>query len=72
MRPDSFLHPETSLRIFDRKAAEIREIEPDVVVTTCPSCELQFRHGLARNGIKCDVRNIVEVMERYYMENEVN
>ena len=68
----SFLHPEISLKIFDRKAAEIREIEPDVVVTTCPSCELQFRHGLARNGIKCDVRNIVEVMEQYYMENEVD
>ena len=68
----SFLHPEISLKIFDRKAAEIREIEPDVVVTTCPSCELQFRHGFARNGIKCDVRNIVEVMEQYYLENEVN
>ncbi len=68
----SFLHPEISLKIFDRKAAEIQEIEPDVVVTTCPSCELQFRHGLARNGIKCDVMNIVEVMERYYMENEVD
>jgi len=68
----SFLHPEISLKIFDRKAAEIREINPDVVVTTCPSCELQFRHGLARNGIKCDVRNIVEVMGRYYLENEVD
>ncbi len=61
----SFLHPEISLKIFDRKAAEIREIEPDLVVTTCPSCELQFRHGLAKNGIECDVRNIVEVVERY-------
>ena len=68
----SFLHPEISLKIFDQKAAEIREIEPDVVVTTCPSCELQFRHGLARNGIKCDVRNIVEVMGWYYLGNEVD
>ncbi|RZN36326.1 MAG: FAD-binding oxidoreductase [Methanosarcinales archaeon] len=66
----SFMHPEISLKIFDRKAAEIREIAPDVVVTTCPSCELQFKHGLARNGIKCDVRNIVEVVGRYYMEND--
>ncbi|HIE30786.1 MAG TPA: FAD-binding oxidoreductase, partial [Methanosarcinales archaeon] len=68
----SFLHPEISLRIFDRKAAEIREIKPDVVVTTCPSCELQFKHGLARKGLECDVRNIVEMVERYYSENAVD
>ncbi|MEA1865528.1 MAG: FAD-binding and (Fe-S)-binding domain-containing protein [Euryarchaeota archaeon] len=62
----SFLHSGSSDMIFDRKIEEIRRIDPDVVITTCPSCELQFRHGLARNDLRCDVMNIVEVVDRYY------
>ncbi|MEA1895990.1 MAG: FAD-binding and (Fe-S)-binding domain-containing protein [Euryarchaeota archaeon] len=67
----SFLHSDLSMRIFKRKLDDIRKIDPDVVVTTCPSCELQFRHGLERNGVDCDVRNIVEILDRYYDENRV-
>ncbi|RLG22185.1 hypothetical protein DRN77_06455, partial [Methanosarcinales archaeon] len=60
-----FLHSDISDRIFERKLADIRKINPDVVVTTCPSCELQFRRKLAKNKIDCDVRNIVEIVDRY-------
>ena len=60
------LHSDLSERIFDRKAEAIREIDPDTIITTCPSCELQFRHNLAKRGITCDVRNIVEVVDQYY------
>ena len=60
------LHSDLSERIFDRKAEAILEIDPDTIVTTCPSCELQFRHNLAKRGITCEVRNIVEVVDRYY------
>lgn len=67
----SFLHSDLSMRIFERKLDNIRKIDPDVVVTTCPSCELQFRHGLSRNGVDCEVRNIVEILDRYYDENRV-
>ncbi|MEA3282201.1 MAG: FAD-binding and (Fe-S)-binding domain-containing protein [Euryarchaeota archaeon] len=67
----SFLHSDLSMRIFKRKLDDIRKIDPDVVVTTCPSCELQFRHGLDKNGVDCEVRNIVEILDRYYDENRV-
>jgi len=59
------------MRIFERKLDDIRKIDPDVVVTSCPSCELQFRHGLFQNGVDCEVRNIVEILDRYYAENRV-
>jgi len=67
----SFSHSDLSMRIFERKLDDIRKIDPDVVVTSCPSCELQFRHGLFQNGVDCEVRNIVEILDRYYAENRV-
>ncbi|HIE30821.1 MAG TPA: hypothetical protein EYP67_00345 [Methanosarcinales archaeon] len=58
--------PEISHRIFDRKGGlEIREIKPDVVVTNLSELRTSVQARACEKGLECDIRNIVELVERY-------
>lgn len=53
--------PDFSLRILDAKMEEIRRLQPDVVVTLNPGCELQMRLGLQRSrttGVRVEALSV--------------
>lgn len=64
-----FMHPVESDAIFDLKLESLKRINPDVIVTTCPSCQEQLKWEVKKNGLGCRVVNIVELMDMYYDEN---
>ena len=65
-----FMHPVESDAIFDLKLGSLKKIKPDVIVTTCPSCQEQLKWEVKKNGLECRVVNIVELMDMYYEINE--
>ena len=65
-----FMHPVESDAIFDLKLESLKRIAPDVIVTTCPSCQEQLKWEIKKNGLECEVLNIVELMDMYYEVNE--
>ena len=41
------------MKIFDRKKAAVRKANPDIVLTNCPTCILQFQDGLKSRRAAC-------------------
>lgn len=60
-------HYELSMRILDRKIADIRNANVEVVATGNPGCMLQIAHGLRRAGLAgTKVMHPVELLEQAY------
>ncbi len=63
----NIFHYENSMKIFQRKKRAVEKINPDLILTNCPTCILQFRDGLKSNEIAC---HSVELISRLCVENE--
>lgn len=59
----SVYHYDVSKEIADKKAQSIGETHADVVATGCPGCMIQLTDSLSRNGIKNEVKHIIELLE---------
>jgi FAD/FMN-containing dehydrogenase/Fe-S oxidoreductase len=46
-------HYDNSMKIFARKKKAVEKINPDLVLTNCPTCILQFVDGLKSKQIAC-------------------
>lgn len=55
---------ETSRRILERKLANVRDTEADVLVTANPGCHLQLAWGVRELGMKQPVWHVVELFGR--------
>ena len=55
-------HYNTSMGILDKKISAIKETGAKVVTTSCPSCAMQIRHGLAKQGLPIPVIHPVELL----------
>jgi glycolate oxidase iron-sulfur subunit len=53
-----------SMQILDRKVENIKKTGADIVVTTCPACNIQLAHGLRRHGLLCEVLDLAELIDR--------
>ncbi len=51
-----------SMKILKRKMENVRKSQADVLVTSCPGCYLQLRHGAKKNGLALEVRYLTEVL----------
>lgn len=58
----SFYHYDTSMAILDKKIYSIKETGAEVVATFCPSCIMQIRHGLQKNGQAVMVAHPAEIL----------
>lgn len=58
----SLYHYNTSMGILDKKISSINETGAEVVTTCCPSCIMQIRHGLLKNGKNITVAHPVEII----------
>jgi glycolate oxidase iron-sulfur subunit len=53
-----------SMRILDRKVENIKKTGAEIVVTTCPACNIQLAHGVRRHGLGCEVLDVAELIDR--------
>jgi len=53
-----------SMQVLDRKVGNIKKTGADIVVTTCPACNIQLAHGLRRHGLGCEVLDLAELIDR--------
>ncbi len=53
-----------SLKIFGRKIQDIEETGADLVATACSGCLLQLMDGLHQQGLKKEVRHLVEMVDQ--------
>jgi len=63
----NIFHYENSMKIFQRKKWAVEKINPDLILTNCPTCILQFRDGLKSKEIAC---HSVELISRLCVEND--
>jgi glycolate oxidase iron-sulfur subunit len=59
-------HPELSREMLDRKMKTIIPLDPDVITSGNPGCMMQLRLGVARWGLRAEVRHPVELLARGY------
>jgi len=57
----NIFHYEQSMKILERKMANIRSTGAQVVATSCPACIVQLRHGAKVFGVPVDVLHVVQV-----------
>ncbi|MBI5968278.1 MAG: (Fe-S)-binding protein [Deltaproteobacteria bacterium] len=53
-----------SLKILERKIQAIEHSDADVVATACSGCLLQIMDGLHQQGLKKEVRHLVEIVDQ--------
>ncbi len=58
----SIYYYELSRKIADRKIESIRATGADIVVTSCPGCEIQLIDGIIRNKLSVKVMHITELL----------
>ncbi|MEK7270279.1 MAG: (Fe-S)-binding protein [Planctomycetota bacterium] len=58
----NILQPETALAPLDIKMDAVARANPQVIVTANPGCFIQYKLGVKRKGLPCDVRFLVEVL----------
>jgi glycolate oxidase iron-sulfur subunit len=46
------VHYDDSMKLLDRKIANVEKIHPDIIVTGNPGCMLQIQHGLRQKGME--------------------
>lgn len=59
-------HYDISMRILDRKITNIKSVNPQLVLTSCPACKMQLQHGLGRNGLDIAVHHPIELLADTY------
>jgi glycolate oxidase iron-sulfur subunit len=58
----SMYYYDLSKEIADKKAASIKSTGADIVVTSCPGCEIQLIDSLVRNKLPVKVMHIMELV----------
>lgn len=55
-----------SMQILEAKMDDVASISADVIVTANVGCMLQLRAGVARRGLKMEVKHVVELLDEAY------
>jgi glycolate oxidase iron-sulfur subunit len=53
-----------SMQVLDRKMDNVKKTKADIVVTTCPACNIQLAYGSRRHGLDCEVLDIADLLDR--------
>ncbi|NLP43214.1 MAG: (Fe-S)-binding protein [Peptococcaceae bacterium] len=60
------MHHELSMKVLDKKIANVQKVEPDYVATCCPTCTMQLSYGLKKAGIRAKVVHPVQLLAESY------
>ncbi len=55
-----------SMQILDVKMEDVASVPAEVIATANVGCMLQLRAGVARRGLKMDVKHVVEILDEAY------
>ena len=66
----TLLHGAMSRQVLDRKIDHIRRLDPDLLVTGNPGCQLQLQAGLREAGMSLPVRHTVQALDDAYRLDE--
>lgn len=62
----SFVHYNLSRQINDRKIKNIQEVNPDIITSGCPGCNLHIMDGLNQAGSKVRTNHYIELVSNAY------
>jgi glycolate oxidase iron-sulfur subunit len=62
----SALEPEMSARILDEKMEGLLSVDPELVVTANPGCQMQLQAGMRSRGRKIPVKHLAELLAEAY------
>ena len=49
-------------RVLDRKIANLKTTEADIIATSCPACIIHLSYGVRKHGLKTRVCHISELI----------
>ncbi len=55
---------DSSMEILERKIENIRNIQPDIIVTANPGCMVQIQYGLQKHGVHAEVLHTATFLRR--------
>lgn len=58
----NLIHPDIAGHILSDKLIEANSMHPDVIVTSNPGCELQWRLGVRQSGLRSRVQHLVDYL----------
>jgi glycolate oxidase iron-sulfur subunit len=59
-------HPDMSMRILDRKMANLQEVQPEVIATGNPGCMMQLQTGVKRAQLHIPVVHPITLLDEAY------
>jgi glycolate oxidase iron-sulfur subunit len=62
----SLAHYDISRKINDRKIADIKSTNTDIVATSCGSCRMHITDGLEQNNMKQDCLHVIQLLDKAY------
>ncbi|WP_196593291.1 (Fe-S)-binding protein [Pectinatus sottacetonis] len=69
----SLAHYDISRKINDRKVADIKSTNADIVVTSCGTCRMHITDGLVQNKIdNVEVMHVIQLLDKAYQAGKSN
>ncbi|MFC1535601.1 (Fe-S)-binding protein [Candidatus Neomarinimicrobiota bacterium] len=62
----SLVHSEMSREILARKLQHVRTLEPEILATANPGCQMQLQGGVIEAGMNIKVRHVVQLLDQAY------
>jgi glycolate oxidase iron-sulfur subunit len=66
----SLVHPDLSVKISDKKIADIAGTKTDTVATGCPACRLQLNSGIVNAGLDRNVVHPIQILAESYAKGK--
>jgi glycolate oxidase iron-sulfur subunit len=60
----SLTHHDASMQVLERKMGNVQATGAGILVTSCPSCIMQLRHGVRRHGLDVEVLHVSQLLDR--------
>ena len=65
-------HPETSLRVLERKMNNLAGTQAGIIASGCPGCQMQLTLGIQRAGLDVKVVHPIELLDQAYAAEVVS
>ncbi|RNC28781.1 MAG: Lactate utilization protein A [Candidatus Dichloromethanomonas elyunquensis] len=62
----NIFHYDISMKILDRKIANVKKTGATILATSCPACRIQLAHGIKRHGLSIEVLHPIELLAKSY------
>lgn len=60
----NIVHFTDAMKLLDRKIENIKNVQPDIIVTGNPGCLVQIQHGLQKEGLAIDLQHTATFLWR--------